>query len=178
MKRHLFWIFFVICVVCFSYGDLIDTIVTYIPHENDNDGDIFYYNSFENKTDTIGWRYIGEMSFRNGGAPGCGGQCIYIAGGYFGPHAYKIFDTLKENGYFKIQFWGKKLALGGLVYLAEVNKNFDSSAILLSDTVWTFYESKNVSHIPAGVKFGLYVESGDKARSELLIDKLQIIKVF
>jgi hypothetical protein len=164
--------------VFLSCGTLIDTIIPFLPDENDGNGDIFYSTSFETSLDTLGWQQYGYVAFRNEGAPGCGEKCIYVTGGCFAPHFFKVFDSLKEDGYFKVRFWGKNLAVGGNVILDYYDGRQQAIYTAVKDTVWTFYESENTLHVPPGYKFQVELNAGGKMFSEMLIDKLQIIKVF
>lgn len=150
-----------------------------IDQENKSDPDTtlsdsrIYYNSFEESSDTAGWKggvYLYDEAPENGGQ-----KSLFVSGGCIVPHVYFDFDPLPEDCRLIVKCWGKNLdAGGGLMLSSGLNAQI---SISISETGWTSYESVDTLFCAANSDLRLELMSGGFVPSSMLVDLIEIFKV-
>mgnify|MGYP001085805974 CR=1 FL=1 len=137
--------------------------------------DLFYFNSFESASDTIGWYGVFTGNFVKD-APRTGGKnSLKISGGCVIPHAYYTFDPLEEDGSFILKCWGKNLSNGGSLTM-QTQEGSGGIHISVSKSSWKEYTSEDTLHAAAGSNIRLELYSGGFLSSSMLVDEIEIIE--
>jgi len=135
-----------------------------------------YFNSFESAQDTLGWKGYGSIDFREDVPPGGGKRSLFVSGACSVPHAVFTLPALAEDGYYRLQFWGRNLQLGGGVTLA-VEGLQTVEQVAVQDSNWLFLKTKRPLFCPRRYHLRLMLSSGGIVASAMLVDLIQIIKV-
>ncbi len=135
-----------------------------------------YFNSFESAQDTIGWKGSGSIDFSEDAPPGGGKRSLFVSGACSVPHAVFTLPALAEDGYYRLQCWGKNLQLGGSVRLA-VEGLETGQQVVVQDSNWVFLETNQPLFCPKHYHLCLMLSSGGIVASAMLVDLIQIIKV-
>jgi hypothetical protein len=135
-----------------------------------------YFNSFESKSDTVGW--IGNAFNLDIDVPSHGGKkSLSVLGGCIIPHAEYTIEPQSSDCYLKIKFWGKNLSNGGSLMLAVNINRYNSISFDVSEKEWTLYESQDPLFCPANTSLTLGIISGGIYSSAILIDMIEITKL-
>jgi hypothetical protein len=138
---------------------------------------VLYSNSFENYQDTIGLQGYGSFQIRKEASPNGGIQSLFISGGCIVPHAYFQLNIIDEDCSVILQCWGKSLLNGGSVSIKADQYNSSAIGIMVTDSVWTFYESKDTLQCKANQPLLLNFMSGGFVPGSMLVDQVKIIKI-
>ena len=136
--------------------------------------DTIYSNSFETASDMEGWHEYWQFS--DDVPPEGGTQSMIVAGGCSFPTIEYKLDAQPEDCYLKLRVWGKKLRMGGSVYLGHRNDHPHSISISVQDTVWTMYETPGDLFCPANEPLVIYIFSGGFAGGAILVDVLDVLR--
>ena len=139
-------------------------------------GELVYFTSFENDSDTTGWQGYG-FGFKKE-APARGGQrSLAVSGGCIYPHALLALNPLGKDSQLIIRCWGKNIGIGGGVGLEVAGDYGRSIHITVEDTVWTAYESTDTLFCPKGAGLNLSLGAGGIVWSAMLVDLIEIRRV-
>lgn len=144
-------------------------------------GSALYFNSFESVADTTGWFGVTEAMFVTDPAPAGGNQSLHIGGGCVQPTAYIDLPTPALGGYFKVSCWGKleEITHGGSMGLVIDAGNAQRREIhlMVSDTVWTFYESEEYLQCPPTQDLRLEIFIGGFVPAGMFVDCIEVERI-
>ena len=136
-----------------------------------------YFNSFEAKADTVGIFGNGGWAIQKVAPVGGDGQSLRVSGGCIAPHASIILPQLAEDGYYKLQCWGKNLAIGGAVELAIQGAEDNFLWVSVNDPEWRFIESADSLFCAANQRLVLSLNAGGIVYSAMLVDMIEVVRV-
>jgi hypothetical protein len=161
----------VILLCCFS-------LVSCDERATEPTGSPLYFNSFESVVDTTGWFGVTEAMFVTDPAPAGGNQSLHIGGGCLQPTAYIDLQTPALSGYFKVSCWGKleHITHGGSIGLVidAGTEQRREIHLIVSDTVWTFYESEESIRCPPTQNLRLEVFIGGFVPAGMFVDCIKV----
>ncbi len=137
--------------------------------------EVFYFNSFESPSDTIGWK--GYLELSNDTPVNGGKKSIRVSGGCIVPHVYFSFYTIGEDCSLILRFRGKNLMVGGVVTLSNSDNVLPGINVFVENKSWQKYTSLDTLSCQASETLMLCLNSAGDNPSAMLIDKIEIIKV-
>lgn len=157
---------------------IVVTLLFYLCSKNPVGYELIYYCSFESSDDTTGWQGITEQMFVDDPAPGCGKRSLHIGGGCLQPAAQRVLDSKVGAGRYRLSYWGKRGAGGGLVELTVVRnrERLAKVAIAIDSDEWKFYQAEGFLGGPPGCEIRLELWVGGYIYRSMFIDGLRVEK--
>ena len=170
MIRFLYLYLSIAVILLFSYCSNSTS-----SDEKEDNVDVFYSNSFESPSDTIGWK--GNIELNNDTPRNGGNKSIRVSGGCIWPHTYFLFHSIREDCSLIIRCWGKDLLIGGSVYLGNIENPYEGIYINVDNKSWYKYTSLDTLICHASDTLMISLNSGGDNPSAMIIDNIEIIKV-
>lgn len=146
------------------------------PIKLENVEEIIYSNSFESEDDFEGWQGKTNFELRTDTPINGGIHSLYLRGACSQPVARYIFNLGQEECKLQIRFWGKSLFGIGSLYFYPIDSNY--CEIIISDSVWTYYESPDTLIFPSNTEVRIDINVGGYwSFDEILFDKLEVLKI-
>ncbi len=136
--------------------------------------ELVYYNSFESKADTIGWRILASFQLVSDAPAGGGSQSVRVSGGCPVPHATVRVNTHGKAGKYYLECFGKDLASGGSVQLNKTSEPFTKLVVHIRDTNWVRYRADGYIECSASDTLQVTILSGGYNPSAILVDCISI----
>jgi hypothetical protein len=142
------------------------------------DDEFLYWSSFEADADTVGWRGVGTMTFRNEAPLGGGRRAICVSGGCPIPHAVFEMEPSSEDRRLVLRCWGKGEGTGGVVALGGRGPNdpLGQIGVRIRESKWAPYRSE-ILFWPANEPLTLEIRGGGMSFGAALIDLLEVCVV-
>ncbi len=143
---------------------------------NEPDDEILYFNSFENASDTAGWKGYCFVDLVDEVPENGGKKSVRISCGCIGPHTYFDIPSCEKDCYLIVTCQGKGEGVGGGVALE--NKT-GSIRFGIDGEIhkWQFFQTSDTLFCPAGEKLTMYLIGGGEAGGTIYLDMLQVEKV-
>ncbi len=146
--------------------------------ENDGINETIYINSFESDADTSGWWGYGIGGFLNNAPQGGGERSLLISGGCIAPHAVYELNSLKEDSYLILRFWGKLIVgQGGYMSFGVGGESSQSTGISITDNTWTAYHLPDTLFCPANQRPVLDFMCGGFVPGTMSIDLIEVVRI-
>ena len=87
--------------------------------DDNTDGNVIYYNSFETEHDSIGSENYVGMIYLDDASPSGGKRSLYVSGGCIFPHVILTIPAQTEDGYYQLECWAKVLKGSGSIELSN-----------------------------------------------------------
>jgi|WetSurMetagenome_2_1015567.scaffolds.fasta_scaffold06015_5 hypothetical protein len=141
-----------------------------------SNSELIYYNSFESKADTIGWRTLASFEFVPDSPVGGGSQSVRVSGGCPVPNATTRVNNHSKAGKCYLECFGKNLANGGSVRLNTTSEPFTGKVVRISDTNWVRYQAEGSLECSANDTLQLTIHAGGDNPSAILVDCIRIYR--
>ena len=160
----------------FNYLLLVIFFLALFSCNKDPNDEILYLNSFENSSDTTGWKGCSvdlvDDTPENGGKKSVKISCGCIGG----PHTYFDIPSCDKDCYLIVTCQGKGAGVGGSVTLKNETGNI---SLRIDGDIhnWQSFQTTDTLFSPAGEKLTMYLSADGIAGGTIFLDMLQVEKV-